>query len=111
MDESNATGGGFEELCRLEPRLRELEEDVRAVRDDPTTSFFCSNFVWLPFNGRLRELLGVARIPVDEEGEREELFDSRSYERAFVHLSRLLPPCRGCGCRRFQPVREEQSQA
>ena len=109
MDAASEAPEAFEELCRLEPRLRELEEDARAVKDEPEKSFFCSNYLWLPLNGRLRQLLGVARIAVGEERERPELYDSRSYELAFVHLSRLLPPCRGCGCRQFQPVREEQT--
>ena len=109
MDEANETARHFEELCRLEPRLLELEQEARAVRDDPAKSFFCSNYVWLPLNGELRQLIGVARIPGDEERERPELYDSRAYELAFAHLSRLLPPCRGCGCRRFQPVRDEQT--
>ncbi len=97
----------FEGLCRLEPELRALEEEARAVRDEGQAEFFCSNFVWLPLNGRLRGLVGVARIPQDGDEGRAELYDSRSYERAFEHLSRLLPPCRGCGCRRFQPLRAQ----
>ena len=100
--------GDFDELCRLEPRLRELEEEVRAVRDDGRQSFFCSNFSWLPLNGRLRDLLGVARRPRPGDAPEPRLYDSCAYERAFQHLSRLLPACRGCGCREFQPFRDAQ---
>lgn len=86
----------YEELCRLEPRLTELEQDVRAVRDDGQSSFFCSNFLWLPMNARLRRLVGVDRPEPDLV-----LGDSRVYEEAYGHLSRLMPPCRDCGCRLF----------
>jgi hypothetical protein len=98
----------FEELARAEPRLRELEAEARAVSDDGRASFFCSNYRWLPLNGRLRELLGVARIPVPGDEARPLLYDSRAYEEAFGHLSRLLPPCRDCGCRIFQGFRDSR---
>ena len=99
---------GFDELCRREPRLRSLEEEVQSVRDDGGPGFFCSNFIWLPVNGRLRGLLGVARIPCPGDEAQSELYDSRAYELAFGHLSRLLPACRACGCRSFQPLRDAQ---
>lgn len=92
----------FDGLCELEPRLRELEAHVSSVHDDGTKSFFCSNYVWLPINSTLRELLGVARV----ESETDPLArDSRAYEAAYVHLSTLMPPCRACGCWRFDPYR------
>lgn len=94
----------FAELAHLEPELAELEAEVDRVRDDGSAPFFCSNFVWLPFNSRLRELVGVAR-PRSREGD-PLLWDSRAYEEAFVHLSRRMPPCRDCGCRRFRPYVE-----
>ena len=94
---------GVSELFRLEPRLAELEREVAAVRDDRQGSWFCSNFLWLPINTRLRLLIGVARLPQPDEDRR--LYDSRAYEQVFEHLSRRLPPCRGCGCRRFAELR------
>jgi hypothetical protein len=98
----------FEELCELEPRLRALEADVRAVRDEGRGTFFCSNFVWLPLNARLRGLIGVARKGEVAPGGEGVLFDGAAYEVAYRHLSPLMPPCRDCGCRVFQPVRDRQ---
>lgn len=120
----------YEDLCLLEPRLVELEREVRAIRDDGSGSFFCSNYLWMPIYGRLKAILGVGRrVPEDaapeetdpderalelaETGEEDEdegawLASSQAFEIAYVRLSSLMPPCRGCGCRKFLPVLEEQ---
>ena len=98
----------FEELAALEPELAELEAQARSYHDDGTAPFFCSNFLWLPMYTRLRSLIGAHRPP-DEDGSTEgALYDSRVFELAYEHLSRLMPPCRDCGCHRFDPVRREQ---
>jgi len=94
------------ELQRLEPRLVEIEREVDAVHDDGSGGWFCSNFVWLPINTRLRLLIGVARLPAPGTEDHEVLYDSHAYERVFEDLSRRLPPCRACGCRRFQALRD-----
>ena len=103
------THGGVQarvdELLRVEPRLSELQSEIDAVRDDGQRAWFCSNFLWLPFNTRLRLLLGVARLPQPEDEKHRELYDSRAYELIFEHLSERLPPCRACGCRRFLAAR------
>jgi len=93
-------------LFALEPRLAELEREVDAVRDPGDTPWFCSNFLWLPINTRLRLLIGVARLPQPGDEDRAILYDSRAYELVFEHLSRRLPGCRACGCRRFLALRE-----
>jgi hypothetical protein len=97
------------DLFQLEPRLLDLKNEVDGVRDDGSATFFCSNYVWLPVNTRLRLLLGVARVPQADDDEHPELYDSRSYELVFVYLSQRLPPCRDCGCRIFKRLREELS--
>ncbi len=97
----------FSGLVRLEPSLAELEERARSVVDDGRSSFFCSSFVWLPLSFLLRDRVGVDRRGEEGEPRTGPLYDSRSYEVAYVHLSRLLPPCRDCGCRIFEPWRGE----
>lgn len=98
----------FRHLAELEPRLAELEAQARAEHDDGTRSFYCSNFVWLPMYTRLRELVGVYRRDPPGSTRHAELHDSASFELAYRTLSPLLPPCRGCGCSVFEPVREAQ---
>jgi hypothetical protein len=98
----------FSGLAELEPALVAFEEEARAVHDDGVAVFFCSNFVWLPMYTRLKTIIGVHRPP-PPGGKREGvLFESATFEVAYVHLSRLLPPCRNCGCRLFDPIREGQ---
>jgi len=99
----------FDDLCELEPALRDLEADVRAVKDDGTSAFFCSNFTWLPLDGRLKTLVGTERRRFhDMAGEPPELHHSSSYRVAYLHLSPLMPPCRDCGCQLFRPFQEAQ---
>ncbi|MAB80603.1 MAG: hypothetical protein CMJ89_14720 [Planctomycetes bacterium] len=118
----------YQDLLLLEPRLREVEDELRGIRDDGASSFFCSNYEWLPISARLKVLLGPGRKepPVEEldggcvftevdldegaEGGEEDdlesdlLFDSRVFEIAYVELSRRMPACRDCGCQRFMPI-------
>jgi hypothetical protein len=102
-----AVVASLEDLFRLEPRLGELEREVDAARDDGRSEWFCSNYLWLPVNTRLRQMIGVARWPRPGDEAHPGLFDSRAYELVFTHLSRRLPPCRACGCRRFLARRAE----
>ena len=100
----------FEELCELEPLLSDFDAEARAEHDDGRRSFYCSNFVWLPMYTRLRGVLGAYRARPGEAREGP-LYASESFETAYEHLSRLLPPCRDCGCTAFEPIREEQTRA
>jgi len=97
----------YDEICRLEPRVKDVEAMARAIHDDGEASFFCSNFAWLPVQAELKELVGVHRKLPLEPGS-EVLMDSRTFETAYIVLSKLLPPCRDCGCTLFEPVRLAQ---
>jgi len=117
----------YEDLVLLEPRLPALEEEVRAIHDDGSKSFFCSNYEWLPIYAKLKVILGVGRKEPDrtpssadlsedelaeeaaEAGEEDDLeagllYDSRVFEVAYTYLSKLMPPCRDCGCQKFLPI-------
>jgi len=103
----------YEELVRLEPRLEELEQRIADVRDPGNTEWYCSNYVWMPLNADLKDLVGVARrhtgASSDLRPEEEALLRSSfSYEVAYLHLSALMPPCRACGCREFEPYQQAQ---
>jgi hypothetical protein len=89
-------------LTRLEPRLRKLLAEARAVRDDFTTAAFCGNAPWYGLDGwrgrgfkrRLALLVGWLRPdghPV--------LSGSAAYDVAYRTVYEALPDCRGaCGC-------------
>ena len=53
------------ELLCLEPRLGELEREVDGLRDDGQRPWFCSNFLWLPINTRLRLVSHLKRCKQD----------------------------------------------
>jgi hypothetical protein len=98
----------YEQLVELEPRLRDLEEWAEAIRDDGESPWFCSNFVWMPVQGSLKALVGVHRIPQPGDDLAGPLFDSRCFEVVYLRLSRLLPPCRDCGCVLFERQRRRE---
>jgi len=94
----------FQSLALQEPRLADLERRAQAVQDDQQAEFFCSNYLWLPMYTALRDLIGAQRRPQNGEAREGVLFDSFAFEEVYLHLSRQLPPCRNCGCRRFQAL-------
>ena len=98
----------FESMAVLEPELLELERQVDAVVDDGSGSFFCSNHEWLPLASRLRALVGVTRPGWRNRQEGDPRYDSHAFEACYLHLSRRMPPCRGCGCEAFMPWRDRQ---
>jgi hypothetical protein len=84
----------WSELCRLEPRLRTLAAEIRAVRDDPDSTHYCANADWYArggFKDRLCELVGWS---VDHPV----LGSTEAYDAAYEKLYDLLPDCRDCGC-------------
>ncbi|MCZ6598292.1 MAG: hypothetical protein O7B99_11685, partial [Planctomycetota bacterium] len=50
--------------------------------------------------------VGVWRLPGGPAD--DVLGASAAHEVALAKLYPLLPPCRACGCQRFEPLREEQ---
>ncbi len=82
------------ELVRLEPRLRVLQRDVKAV--DGSDPHFCANRVWYARGGFKERLCCL----VGWEAERDDpvLRSSEAYDVAYDRLYNLLPPCRDCWC-------------
>lgn len=100
----------YETLAGLEPRIKDMERRARAVEDDGSGAFFCSNYLWLPMYTELRDVIGAQRKRVDGEAKEGVLFDSYAFERVYLVLSKLLPACRDCGCRKFQRVLHASGQ-
>ena len=55
--------------------------------------------------GTARRAPEEASVPAEVESR---LRSSYTYEAAYLHLSRLLPSCRNCGCREFEPFQKAQ---
>lgn len=86
----------WSQLVKWEPRLKELQRDIKAVKDDPTRPAFCANLVWYKAGGfkvRLCHLVGW-----DAEGSEPLLHTPEAYDLAYDRLYELLPPCRNCNC-------------
>jgi hypothetical protein len=91
----------FVSLCIAEPRLLELEARARAIKDDGQTRRFCANHRWhgcigcdVCYGGLEQALTRL----VGWGAETPELRSEATYDVAYDHLIRLLPPCRNCMC-------------
>lgn len=81
----------WDDLCKVEPQLRELETEISNISDaDPE---FCANRLWYGdfdhqgYKGRLVRLVGwQARKP--------KLRTIALYDLAYKHLYDMLPDCR-----------------
>jgi hypothetical protein len=89
----------FSNLARLEPRLADLEAEVRAVM--PKDEFFCAAAVWFGYDdvrgglkGRMSRLVGQYRADPGPAV----LSSRESYDVDCDFLSNLLPPCWSCLC-------------
>jgi hypothetical protein len=81
------------EICQLEPRLQALLEEIKQVKDDPTTPYFCANAHWYGqsgFKSRIFYLVG-------HWAENCHLRSSTAYDVAYHKLYDALPNCRNCG--------------
>jgi hypothetical protein len=93
----------FDQLCELEPRLRQLAREAKSVRDDGTAKAFCANAAWYGYFGnpgikpRLLLLVGFERPNGPDE-----LRTTEAYDVAYDAIYNMLPDCRGeCGCMRL----------
>lgn len=83
----------FEELAKIEPRLKTLLKEAQAIKD-PGGPSFCANHIWykpLGFKDRLNKLVGW-------EAKDERLKSSEAYDLAYEKIYDSLPPCRNCLC-------------
>jgi hypothetical protein len=82
----------WERLIELEPRVAELLEEARRVKD-PGGSSFCANQTWFDqFDKRLDKLVGWYA-----DGD-PDLQTSEAYDVAFIKIYDVLPACRNCTC-------------
>jgi len=80
----------FDDLCEIEPALRDLESQIREV--DGSDAHFCANAVWSQVcKATLVSLVGW-------DARRPGLRTQAAYDTAYDHLYNLLPLCRDCWC-------------
>ena len=83
----------FQQICDLEPRVRALFDEAKAVTDDPSEVSFCANTVWhrQGFKKRVSALVGYDAI-------NPQLAGDQAYDCAYQTIYAVLPVCRNCGC-------------
>lgn len=92
----------FEELCEMQPQLRDLYEIASAIKDDLSTPAFCANAVWYGY-GSWRGL-GIKELLKSYVGWGADLAHSAAlktscaYDIAYEVIYDALPDCRNCGC-------------
>lgn len=102
----------FEQICEWEPRLRDVDQCMKAIRDNMDHSFFCANLIWYTLvKPQLVTLVGW-KVPekrggiwnlsdntvMGEEETPPGLRSSEAYCVAYDHLFEQLPACRNCVC-------------
>ena len=86
----------FEEIAKLEPRLKQLYNEARQVK--ATSEYFCANEVWYnEFKPRLMRLAGW-------HAANPELRTSEAYDLAYDAIYNQLPSCRNCACIRLEDI-------
>ena len=99
--ESETVPPSWETLIDREPRLLDLYEEARAIRDDKHAPHFCANNVWYGRRGwpglkeRVTALVGWTRTddPI--------LGTPQAYDIAYHKIYGALPDCRDCSCCAF----------
>jgi hypothetical protein len=80
----------WEEMVRIEPRLKALYNEAKAVRDDKRKPSFCANAIWFEtFKPRLVRLVGC-------HAEKEPFRGGKAFTLAYRKVYNALPDCRGC---------------
>ena len=80
----------YRELRKLEPRLKEIEKQIRSI--DSSSLHFCANCAW--FDGIFQQILPL----VGWHAENPELSTCFDYDSAYLVLYNMLPDCKDCGC-------------
>lgn len=99
-----ATSGGFvikapawrlwDKLIAAEPRLVDLYQRARSIRDDLTRKSFCANVHWYDeLKPELVKLVGWSAW-----SRKALLRSSDSYDVAYEVIYNVLPDCRNCWC-------------
>jgi hypothetical protein len=83
----------------LEPRLRTLYDQIRAIKDDKTTPSFCANVTWCStFQASRSSLKDRMFYLVGFYADHPKLRTMEAYEVAYAKLYGALPDCRNCQC-------------
>ncbi|WP_163337924.1 hypothetical protein [Desulfopila sp. IMCC35008] len=83
------------EIFNLEPRLKQLEDDIQAVDSDVPN--FCANHLWYRtldgpnFKARMGQLVGWF-------SDNPALQSHDTYSTVYHYLYKQLPHCKDCGC-------------
>jgi hypothetical protein len=85
----------FQQICELEPRVKALFGEAKAVHDDRSQKSFCANDVWFGIRSRLVKLVGFEELNPQIN---PQLTSSAVYDTVLNTIYEVLPPCRNCGC-------------
>lgn len=90
-----ATDLTWSKIIAIEPRLADLFDEIKAIRDDKTRPRFCANARWYGRNwyDSLKERM--CRL-VGFEAAKSALRSADAYDLVYDKLYNALPDCRGC---------------
>lgn len=91
----------WEQLVEVEPRLAELLEEIKKVKDNPEEPSFCANYEWYVrerADGRSFKRKMISLVGSEAETSNRLLSTSEAYDLAYGVLYDTLPGCRNCTC-------------
>jgi len=94
----------WQQLTRLEPRLKHLHKKAKSIMDDPHERYFCANHAWYGYWAGERWIEGLKKELVALIGwssvnrKHPVLGGMDAYDVAYRKIYDALPDCRGCGC-------------